>query len=201
MANRSSSKGKRGGRSKRSKAEASTGAKENGVDVRKVSIGDNSLALPDPKDFDHHYKSMRGARDKVQTAQALSSQASESANKCSPGLAKIIKETLKIENENDPVKLQRHLNMLGMGLKHINSTVQISIFDTLAGDVAEQAYKRGVDDGENARGSNQQYPEGSDLAGHYTRGWQHGTAKNMGLSPEQSDSALSEVDPERQAAE
>lgn len=176
------------------KSEADTGAKENSVEVRTAAkIGDNSqLKLPAPADFDHHYKSMRGAKEKVATAQALSSQASESANKCSPGLAAVIKNTLKIEAENDPAKLQRHLEMMGMGLKHIGSSVQMTIFDTLAGDVADQAYKRGFADGEAPRAAANPYPEGSDLYADYAKGWREGTAKNLGLSDEEVAAAFPE---------
>lgn len=178
----------RGKRGRKSKAESMTGAKESQVEVR--TIGDNSgLKLPAPKDFDYHYKSMRGALDKVKTAQALSSQASESANKCSPGLAQVIKNTIKIENEDDPAKLKRHLEMMGMGLKHIDSTIQINIFDSLAGDQIELVYKRGFSDGEAGRTAQNDYPEGSALAKEYARGWRHGTGKNLSLTPEQVDAS------------
>lgn len=168
----------RGSRKRRGNGKDFTGGKENEVEVR--SIGDNSgLNLPAPDDFEHHYKSIRGAQDKVKTAQAISSQASESANKCSPGLAKVIKDTLKIENENDPVKLQRHLEMMGMGLSHIGSTIQISIFDSLAGDEDDLVAKRGYADGKAARPSNNRYPSGSSLAEIYDTNWAKGQAENM----------------------
>jgi hypothetical protein len=196
-----SNMGKTAGTGKRrrvakARAEADTGAKANAVEVRTAAkIGDNSkLKLPAPDTFDHHYKSIRGAQDKVKTAQALSSQASESANKASPGLAKVIKDTLKIENENDPIKLARHLEMMGMGLKQINSPIQLTVFDTLQGDVADQAYKRGFDDGENGRTANNAYPDGSDLATAYGDGWRHGTAKNLGITPKEADAALLQAD-------
>lgn len=178
----------------KSRAESVTGAQEGAVEVRTAAkIGDNSkLKLPAPNDFDHHYKSIRGAQDKVKTAQALSSQASESANKCSPGLAKVIKDTLKIEAENDPEKLKRHLEMMGMGLKQISSSIQLTVFDSLQGDVADQAYSRGAADGEAGRSANNAYPDGSELNAEYARGWRHGTAKNLGLSPEQTDAAIAD---------
>lgn len=186
-------KSARKGGKRRSRAESMTGKKEGSVEVRTPAIGDNSkLALPDPSDFDHHYKSMRGARDKVKTAQALSSQASESANKCAPGLSKVIKETLKIEDENDPVKLARHLELMGMGLKHINSSIQITIFDTLAGDEEDLVYKRGFEDGKAGRTADNRYPEGSSLHALYAKGWRHGTASNLGISPADADKAFEE---------
>lgn len=187
----------RGGKG-RSKAEDVTGAKEGAVEVRKpVGVGDNSkLKLPAPADFDHHFKSLRGAKDKVDTARQIERQAAEAANKVFPGLSKICKQMMKIQDENDPVKLQQFLDLYGLGLKQINSPIQITIFDTLAGDVGDQAYKRGFADGEAGRSANNQYPAGSDLHEEYQRGWSHGTAKNLDVSPEQSDEALAGGDAE-----
>jgi hypothetical protein len=91
------------------RAESVTGAKESEVEVRTAAkIGDNSqLKLPKPDDYEHHLKSIRGCQDKSATAASLTRLACEAANKCSAGLAASIKNTLKIERENDPEKLRR----------------------------------------------------------------------------------------------
>ncbi len=179
---------------RKSKAEAMTGAGANSVEVRTVGIGDNSLNLPAPDDYEHHMRSIRGLKEKSATAASLLRHAKTSANKACPGLAASIEETLAIEREGDPVKLQKRLNLLGMGLKTINSTIQLSVFDSLGGEVTEQAYKRGYADGENGVTASSRMPEGSDLDREYMRGWNHGTGKNMGQTPEQVDAALSSAD-------
>lgn len=175
--------------------------KDETVEVRTAGIGDNSeLALPAPDDYAHHMKAIKGNMDKLETAKSMLSHAKKAADKSCPGLAASIGETLRIEREGDPVKLQKRFEFLGMGLKQIGSTIQLSVFDSLKGEVSQQAYDRGFADGEAGKTANSGYPEGSDLAGDYAKGWHHGTGKNMGLTPEQVDVSLSE-DAEKIAAE
>lgn len=168
-------------------------AKGDEVESRTAGIGDNSqLALPAPDDYEHHMKTIKGTKDKLETAKSLLRHAKEAANKCCPGLAASIEETLKIERDGDPAKLQKRLEMLGIGLKQIGSSVQLTVFDTLAGEVEDQAYTRGFADGEGGKTMNNRYPDGSPLAKAYVRGWHHGTGKNLGQTPEQVDAALAE---------
>lgn len=182
-------KPKRGGR--RGRSEAMTGAKENEVEVRQPAIGDNSkLKLVEPSDFEHHMKAIKGANEKLETAKSLVRHAMEAANKSSKGLGAVIKEIVGLERKNDPQALAHYLQTFGIGLKAINCPIQITIFDTLGGEVADQAYKRGFADGEGGRASDSPYPATSDLDQEYARGWRHGTAKNLGVSPEESDAAL-----------
>lgn len=184
-------KPKRGGRGK---AESVTGAAENAVEVRKpVGIGDNSkLKLIEPSDFDHHLKNIKGTLEKLETAKSLVRHAMESANKSSKGLGGVIKEIISLERKNDPTELAHYLQTFGIGLKVIGCPIQITIFDTLAGEVADQAYKRGYADGEGGRANDSPYPALSDLDQAYAKGWRHGTAKNLGVSPEESDAAEAE---------
>lgn len=184
---------KRGG--KKSKAESVTEAKANEVEVRTVvGIGDNSqLALPAPDDYAHHMKTIKGYMDKLETAKSILSHAKTAANKACPGLAASIAETLKFEREGDPIKLQKRLEMLGMGLKQIGSTIQLSVFDSLAGDEMDMVYQRGLADGKAGKTPDCRYPEGSDLAEQYNAGWRHGTAENMGVSAADADAAVAEA--------
>lgn len=192
---------KKGGK-RRSKAENMTGAKANAVEVRKVGIGDNSeLEFLDPNDFDHHYRTIKGLKEKAATANSHVRHAKNAANKTRPGLAATVELTIAIEREDDPVKLKRHLEMLGVGLKQIGSSIQLNVFDSLAGEVQEQAYNRGFADGEGGKTSNSRYPEGSDLNAQYSKGWAHGSGKNMGQTVDQVDAALASGDEHRIAAE
>lgn len=174
--------------------------KDETVEVRTIAaIGDNSqLALPAPDDYDHHMRTIKGLKEKSATAASLLRHAKTTANKACPGLAASIEETLAIEREGDPIKLQKRLELLGMGLKQIGSTISLTIFDSLAGDEMDLVYKRGFTDGSSGRPAETKYPENSDLAAEYLQGWRHGTGKNMGLTPEQVDST--QTDDEQKAA-
>lgn len=179
---KSAAAGTRGSRKARGKSEAMTGVKEGAVEVRKIGKGDNErLALPDPSDFDHHYKTIKGMKERAATASANLRHAKTAANKATPGLAATVEEIIAIERENDPAKLQRRLEMLGLGLKQTNSTIQLTIFDSLAGDVKAQAYRKGKTDAERGDFAENPYPEGSDLAAEYSRGWEEITAARLGV--------------------
>lgn len=174
--------------SRRSKAESMTGAKAGKTEVRR--IGDNSqLSLPEPDDYAHHLKSIKGCMEKVATASSLLRHAKQSANKSCPGLAASVTETIAIEREGDPVKLQKRLELLGMGLKQIDSSIQLTVFDTLAGDEEELVAKRGYEDGKAARPMNNKYPEGSSLSDLYAENWRMGQAENMGWSDSKKEAA------------
>lgn len=189
-------KGKR-----RSKAEADTGAKANAVEVRtaKGGIGDNSgdLGLPvviESKDFHYHLKAYKAAIEKKDTAVSLVRGVLKGAAQLHKELPGALKEAVTVERDNDPFRLKQRLEVLGIALKETGSPIQISVFDTLHGDVAQQSYERGFGDGENGRTLNDRYPVGSDLSAQYVRGWRHGTGKNLGQSPEQVDAALADAE-------
>ncbi len=50
---------------------------------------------------------------------------------------------------------------------------------------AAVAWARGYADGESGRSADARAPENSDIALEYSRGWRHGTAKNLGMTPEE----------------
>lgn len=171
-----------------------TGKKANAVEVRTAGIGDNSgvLDLIAPDDYAHHYKSIKGLEDRAATANSAVRHAKEAANKCFKGLGASISQTIRLEREGDTDKLKRHLELMSMGLHHIGSTVQLSIFDSLAGDNLDQVYKRFYKDGQTGKSLDSKYPEGSDLAAQAARAWRHGMAFNMGQSPEAADAAVAD---------
>lgn len=186
----------RGARKRRGKGESMTGAKDNKVEVRRggagpgAGAGDNSkLALPAPEDWDHHYRSIKGLKEKSATASSLVRHAKNSANKSCHGMAAAIEQTLSIERENDPVKLKKHLELLGIGLRQVGSSIQLSVFDTLLGESKDQAYTRGFKMAKDGHSLTNPYPAGSDLAAECDRGWRHGTAENLGVSKEDADKA------------
>jgi hypothetical protein len=186
-------KGTRGSRKRRGTSEAMTGKKENEVEVR--TIGDNSgLNLPEPialddGDFDLHYKALRSAKDKMDTAKRLYDGCCKGAKKVSPELLEAVKRAIKYDGQ-DANDIKADLEIAGYVLRRRGSPVQITVFDTLIGDVKEQAASRGLGDGENGRPSASSYPAGSDLDQIYSDNWRLGQAKLLGLPPDQAESAL-----------
>jgi hypothetical protein len=161
--------------------------------VRKLG-GDNApeLKLPSEEDFNYHLKNIRGAIEKKDTAVNLVRLANQSAEKACKGFGKTIARLIKLDRSDDPMAFQRELELLGYGLKVTGSPIQLSIHDMLLGDVTQQAYKRGFEAGESGKGLSNPYPDPSDLAAEFTRGYGHGQAKNLGLTTEQADAAVAE---------
>jgi len=194
MAKKKSTAGTRAGRGRRGKGESNTGAKESQVEVR--SIGDNSaLALPEPDDWNHHKKAIAGWREKVTTAQSHLRNAIKVAKKAGVNMESL-NMVVGIERTNDPAKAMDFFRQVDLGLSLGDSSIRLTAHDTLAGDQMDLVYKRGFADGEAGRTADNRYPETSELHSEYNRGWRHGTGKNMGLTPEQVDSA----DEQRDAA-
>lgn len=178
-------------RKRRGKSEDMTGAKEGAVEVRSVGIGDNSgeLSLMEPDDWNHHKKAIKGWKEKVSTAQRGLQGAKAAAKKAGMNLASL-DLVVGIERDNDPKKAMDFFSQVDLGLRlSEDTTIRITTHDTLAGDQMELVYKRGYADGAAGRTPDNQYPENSDLAAEYSRGWRHGSGKNMGLTPEQVDAA------------
>lgn len=188
---KTSAKGsKRGARKRRGKGEDMTGAKEGQVEVRTVGIGDNStMALPEPDDWAHHKKTIRGWKEKVETAKAGLSHAKKAAIKAGVNMTSLELVT-SIERQNDPAKTLNFFEQVDLGLRLSEDTgIRITPHNTLAGDQMDLVYKRGFADGGAGRTADNSYPENSDLSEQYMRGWRHGTGKNMGLTPEQVDAS------------
>lgn len=171
------------------------------VDVRTVGIGDNSeLKLPEPDDWNHHKKTIAGWREKVTTAQSHLRGAIKIAKKAGVNMESL-NLVVGIERDNDPKKAASFFGQIGLGLELSESTLRLTVHDTLAGDEEGLVYQRGYADGEAGRTAENKYPESSDLHAIYAKGWRHGTAKNIGMTPEESDAAVAEHDGEKIAAE
>lgn len=197
MAPKKKSPKKNAGR--RSRAESMTGKKAGKTEVRKIGIGDNSeLALPAPDDWNHHKKSIAGWREKVTTAQSNLRNAIKTAKKAGINMDSL-NMVVGIERANDPKKALDFFSQVDLGLNLSESSLRLTVHDTLAGDEMDLVYKRGFADGSAGRTADNKYPESSDLALEYARGWKHGTGKNLGLTPEQVD-ASEETDEQKEAA-
>lgn len=190
MAKSKNGSGKKGGGSRRSRAESSTGKKADQVEMRKAA----SLDLPEPvelssDDFKLHYRAIKLAKDSLDRHKSLYDGCCKQAKKVSEELLAAVKLAIQYEGK-DPEDIRKDLEIRGFVLKQTGSYLQLTLHDTLAGDVNDQAYKRGLADGKAGRSASSKYPEGSDLAEEYGRGWRHGTAENMGMSAEQADAAV-----------
>lgn len=182
--------GTRGARKKRSGGEDMTGAKAGDVEVRTVAAADApEFALPKPDDYEFHKKQILGYAEKKETANSHYRNALKSAQKAGIDTDALL-EANKLKRSNDHAKMQRHFSQLAFALAQEGYPIQLTVHDTLLGDSIDLAYRRGFEDGENGRTLDCRYPAGSDLAAKYTRGWHHGTGKNIGQTPEQVDAVL-----------
>jgi hypothetical protein len=190
---RKNGNGARHTRSRRGKGKDFTGGDEEKVEVRMGGQNTPTLELPSPEDFDYHMKSIKGANEKKDSAVALVRNAKKSAEKTLKGLSGTIDRLIKLERSNDPLAFQREMELLGFGLRHTHSPVQITVFDTLLGDENDQVAKRGYEDGKAGRAAKNDYPEGSDLHTLYAENWARGAGENLGLTADQTDAALEET--------
>lgn len=197
MAAKKSKKGTRAGRSRRGKGESMTEAKANAVEVRTAQIGDNSeMALPEPDDWNHHKKSIRGWKEKVATATSGLRNAKKVAIKAGVNMDSL-DMVVSIERKNDPAKTLQFFQQVDLGLSLSDEThIRITPHDGLAGEVNDQAYKRGYSDGEQSKNNNSRYPEGTPMDREYRRGWAHGNGKLMNMTPAQVDAALADGEKE-----
>ncbi len=118
-------KAKRGGR--RSKAESSTGKKENAAEVRKAGELDLQPIAINDDDFDLHFRATKNAKERVETAQSLYRTCLKNAKKVSPDLHDSIKDALAFEGM-DPHDIKRKLEINGYVLRKTGSSVQLTIW-------------------------------------------------------------------------
>ncbi len=161
-------------------AEAEANAVEGNpvLDLKPIEIDEGT--------FEVHLKAIKSALDKKETAMSLLRTCRKRAKEAGDDILDAVDAALKFErmDQND---VAHQLQILGFALKKTDNPIQLSLYNTLLGDEKEQAYNRGFKDGEAGKTAQNDYPEGSDLAAEYTRGWDHGTAKNLGFSPEETD--------------
>lgn len=190
MARKKPTNGKpaRSSRKRRGNAEAVTGAKEAKVEVRKAELDLKQVEINDG-DFDLHFRAVKSAKERVETASSLYRTCLKNAKKVSPELQDAIKDALKFEGMQH-ADIKRQMEIAGYVLRKTGSSVQLTIHDSLMGDTNEAYYKRGHHDGEGGKTPDQRAPEGTDLHESYMRGWRHGTSKNMGMTAEESDAAI-----------
>ena len=172
---------------KRGKAESMTGAKANSVEKRTPSQTD--MDLPKPDDIVFHMKTIKGFKDMQTSAGGRVRAARLAAKKCNSLLPGLIDELIGLERLTDKGEFKRRLEALGVGLKTVGAPIQLSVFDTLAGDVNKQAYDRGKAEADAGKGCNCPYPEGTDLADSYNTGWRNATGGKLGLTEAQTAAA------------
>lgn len=160
--------------------------KADAVETRKAGELDLQQIVIDDGDFDLHFRSLKGASEKMKTAKNLYDSCAKSAKKVSPELLDAVKYAIKLEGL-DAADVKRELEIKGYALKRSGSPIQLTIHDTLSGDVSDAAEKRGYLDGKAGRAANCPFPEGSDLARLYLGGWSKGQGDLLGGIDDEDD--------------
>jgi hypothetical protein len=189
MAKAKKAKG-RAARSRRGKSQAMTGAKDAQVEVRTGSLIPN-IELSD-KDINHHFTAIKRATETKDSAVSALRTAMKKADETHSGLGDEIKQQITLERKDSTAELAAELSLKARVLQARGTTIQINIFDTLAGDQLDQIYRRFFKDGKDGKPLDNRYPAGSDLNAQAARAWRHGTASNLNVSPEESDKAVAE---------
>lgn len=151
------------------------------LDLQQIEIDD--------ADFDMHFRALKSAKEKMATAKNLYDGCCKAAKKVSEELLNAVKRAIKFEGM-DAADIKRQLEIDGYVLKRTGSPVQLTIHDSLAGDVEDAAYKRGKDDAANGRGCKSPYPDGTELDTAYKTGWRNGIGGSLGLSEAETEEAV-----------
>lgn len=192
MAKKGSTAGKRSGRKRRGSGEDMTGAKADQVEVRTGSLI-KPVELSE-KDINHHFTAIKNATESKDTYVGKLRNAKKAADQSHPGLAAEIEKQMRAERKDDMTAVAGQLSLQAAVMRARGSTLQLTIFDTLAGDQMDLIYRRYYKDGKEAKPLANEYPVGSDLAAQAARAWRHGQAANMGLTPEKADEAVGNDD-------
>lgn len=161
------------------------------AEMRKGELGLEPVVI-DSSTFHFHMKAIKSATERKDTAVSLLRGCCAAAKKVNKHLADKIKKVITVQRTDDAADLKAELEVLGIALRETGSPVQLTVHDTLLGDVTDAAYKRGFDAGSNGRPLNCPYPENSDLAEAYATGWRNGTGGNLGLTNEEVADAIVE---------
>lgn len=186
---KSRGKSGRSSRGRRGKGEAFTAKKENAVEMRKAGELDLQRVEIDDADFDLHFRAAKSAKETAEKYQSLYRSQLKAAKKVSPALAEAVKWALGAEGK-DAGDIKREMEIRGYVLKRQGSPIQLTIHDTLAGDVNEAAETAGYRDAKAGKVSSSPYPAGSDLDALYSKGWKRGTVENMGLTGDDAAKVL-----------
>lgn len=191
----STGKGKapRARRARRGKGENMTGAQADKVEMRKAGELDLQQVVIEAKDFDLHYKAVKSARDKLDTANSLYRSTLKGAKTCGDDVHDAVKRALKMDGMNE-AEIKRQMEIDGFILKHRASPIQLTIHDSLAGDVNQAAETAGYRDAKAGKVSSSPYPANSDLDKLYAKGRLRGTVENMNLPAEEAAKILARDD-------
>ena len=193
---------KKGNRkSKGGRGRKKTVDKDDVVEMREGELELKAIEIDDG-DFDMHFRSIKGAKEKMATAKNLYDGCCKAAKKVSQDLLDTVKLAISLEVK-DPADIKRELEKQGYALKRLGTSVQLTIHDTLLGDVNDAAYARGKDAGGKGKSLNNPYPAGSDLAEQYAAGWRNAVGGTLGLSEEETEDAVNDTaarETEREAA-
>jgi len=160
--------------SKFGKRHKKTKDKADGAEMRKASLDTQQIELKSD-DFDFHFKNTKAAKVRMGTAKSAYDACLKAAKKVSDQLHASVKLALSIEGK-DLYDVKTQLEVFGFVLKVTDHPLQLTIHDTLLGDVSDAAFARGGKAGAAGMPMANPYPDSSDLAARYADGWGAGQA-------------------------
>ena len=136
----------------------------------------------------------------MKTAKNLFDGCCKAAKKVSPELLDAVKRAIKFEGM-DTEDIKRQLQIDGYVLRKTGAPIQITLHDTLLGDVDDAAEARGRKDAEGGKFASNPYPAGSSLHERYKIGWGKVSAERIAGADEHPNNGAIELREEAEAAE
>ena len=159
---------------KEMRAEAAEAVKEH--------VAQAVLKMPEPRDLEHHYRQIKGFKEKAATANSHLRDARKKAKEAGINLAAL--DGILSYERMDEHEVREELSQLSAHLKIHGHPVQLTIFEAKNGTAEEEAYRVGRKHCELGKSSDSPYPEGSSADAEYTRGYSDMTAERLGVKPE-----------------
>lgn len=132
------------------------------------------------EDFAFHFKNAKAAKVRMGTAKSSYDACLKAAKKVSDQLHASVKLALTLEGK-DLYDVKTQLEVFGFVLKATDHPLQLTIHDTLLGDVIEVAATRGFNDGRVGKPCANPYPDGTELARAYLDQWGRGQQELLGV--------------------
>lgn len=175
----------------KAKAELRAEAKE----AVKEHVAQATLKMPEPRDLEHHFKTIKGFKEKASTANSHLRDARKKAKEAGINLAAL--DGIYAFERMDEHEVRAELSQLAKHMELQGHPVQIALFEAKNGNVDEEAYRVGRRHCELGRAADNPYPEGSTPAVQYERGYMELTAERLGVTKDELAAAADEGEGEK----
>jgi len=179
----------------RAKAKDKTELRTEAKQAVKEHVAQATMNMPQPKDLEHHYRSVKGFAEKAATANSHLRTARKTAKEAGVDLA-ALDRMFKYERM-DEHEVRAELAQLSKHMEIQGHPVQIALFEAKNGNVDEEAYRVGRRHCEMGRAAENPYPEGSTPAAQYERGYMELTAERLGVTKEELAAATEQGEGEQ----